>query len=202
MLACAGGPKRYTLCMGLTFTSGTATGLWGHADTGMVICCRYGLHRGRSEGSRAQAAHSGVASDEAALSFGGVAEQASFLQRPDFDVFQAVVAGLREHCPPAFPVVVRTSRLRPSLDGYCRRRPNRFVLHLNSDLSQPAAVDTLIHEWAHARAWNLLLDAAAGGFAEGRVTRQEFDALAHGPEFGAAYAEVWRAFSLRILPGL
>ena len=124
----------------------------------------------------------------------------SFLSRPDFTVFRKVVAGLREHCPAAYPVVVRTSCLPGDIDGFCRRTSRRFVIHLSDTLSQNAAIHTLVHEWAHARAWNMRLDEVSKEAELGRITPEDLEATAHGPEFGVCFAAVWSVVSLRILP--
>ncbi len=126
----------------------------------------------------------------------------SFLGRRGFEAFRRVLEGLREHCPPAFPVVVRTSRLPRGIEGYCKRRRNRFVIHLSAFLGQAAAVDTLVHEWAHAVSWSLLLDRAGDDLQAGRITTEQFEEASHGAEFGTAFAVVWRAFSMKILPGV
>lgn len=110
------------------------------------------------------------------------------------------MAGLREHCPAAYPIVVRTSCLPGDIDGFCRRTSRRFVIHLSDSLSQNAAIDVLVHEWGHARAWNLLLDKASKDADAGRITPEDFEAASHGPEFGVCFAAAWSAVSLKILP--
>ena len=44
----------------------------------------------------------------------------------------------------------------------------------------------LIHEWAHARAWNHMLDEAQ--------TDEAFNKLAHDAAWGVAYAEVYSKY--------
>jgi len=126
----------------------------------------------------------------------------SFLRRPDFQRFRDVVADLRRLCPPAFPVVVRTSELPPDLDGLAKRRWNRFVIHLDKNLGQDAALSVLLHEWAHCRSWSLMLDKAADDTAAGRMSPEEFELVSHNGSFGVAYSELWGTFTTRILPGL
>lgn len=119
-------------------------------------------------------------------------------KRPGYSLFDVTLGCLRELCPAPFPVIVRTSALAPEMDGCCHRTEGRFVIQLDRHLDCEKAVHTLIHEWAHARAWNHLLDAAITE----EVGPAEFDRLSHGPEFGIAFAEVWRVFSSVILPGI
>jgi hypothetical protein len=157
-----------------------------------VLCCRRSLCPARVLGG-----------DEGVSTGGGIlraARRRSFLTRPDFTVFRKVVAGLREHCPAAYPIVVRTGCLPGDIDGFCRRTSRRFVIHLSDTLSQSAAIDVLVHEWAHARAWNMLLDKASKDADAGRITAEDFEAASHGPEFGVCFAAVWSVVSLRILP--
>jgi len=119
-------------------------------------------------------------------------------KRPGYELFATTLECLRELCPAPFPVIVRTSDIGPEMHGCCHRTENRFVINLSRQLDCERAVETLIHEWAHARAWNHLLDAAITA----EVSPAEFDRLSHGPEFGIAFAEVWRVFSGVILPGI
>ena len=63
------------------------------------------------------------------------------------------MAGLRESCPPALPVVVRASWLPKTILGQCFRREKRFVVLLRDQMRQAQAVEVLCHEWAHALAW-------------------------------------------------
>jgi len=53
------------------------------------------------------------------------------------------------------------------------------------------AVETLLHEWAHAVAWNFTLDAMT---QLPDVDRDLFEAEAHGEAWGCAYARVWRTY--------
>ena len=126
----------------------------------------------------------------------------TFLKRPDFGHFQQVVTGLRKLCPTGFPVVVRTCKVPSDIDGLTKRNSKRFVIHLARHLCQDAAVEVLIHEWAHCMAWNLLLDKAADDYAEGRLSRQDFERVSHNASFGVAYSEAWAAYSAEILPAL
>lgn len=117
-------------------------------------------------------------------------------KRPGYGLFAFALAMLRDQLPTPFPTIVRTSRVPSDVDGFCVRRANRFVIQIDRRLSCAAAIQTLLHEWAHARAWNHRLDQM-GREAKGR---DEFEAVCHGPEFGAAYAEAWRLLTTRILP--
>ncbi len=116
---------------------------------------------------------------------------ASFLRRPGWNVFRDVLAGLRKSCPAAKPVVVRTAWLPPTTLGECIRRPRRFVVRLNRDMTQDAAIETLCHEWAHALSWSFWLDRLARQLD---VDPAEFERASHDEAWGCAYSRVWRAY--------
>lgn len=123
----------------------------------------------------------------------------SFMAEARFKRFQQVVAGLRRFCPTAFPVVVRTGLLSPHIEGTCTRRRNRFVIKIADRLDQKTGIDVLLHEWAHAVAWNHRLDVVTKAPPN---DPHVLERIAHGPEWGVAYGLVWRTFTTRILPGL
>lgn len=117
-------------------------------------------------------------------------------KRPGYGLFAFTLTMLREQLPTPFPTIVLTSKVPREVDGFCVRRASRFVIQIDRKLSCAAAIQTLLHEWAHARAWNHRLDQVG----REKTGRDEFEAVCHGPEFGAAYAEAWRLLTTRILP--
>lgn len=127
----------------------------------------------------------------------------SFMTDPSCEFFQRVAAGLRQHCPVAYPVVIHTVWLPDHLEGTCSRRRSRFSIRIADRLDEKTAVEVLLHEWAHARAWNHRLDTCPLAMPNSSEPDPdlEFDELAHGPEWGVAYALVWRVFTGRILQG-
>lgn len=65
-------------------------------------------------------------------------------------------------------------------------------------MNEHDAVDTLLHEWAHALSWHLVLD---------RLSREldsqaDFEQASHDELWGCAYSRVWRAYIAKILPSL
>lgn len=120
----------------------------------------------------------------------------TFLHRKDWRSFKATLECLREKCVTAQPVVVRTSWLPPDTFGECIRRKKRFVVRLNSAMTESQAVETLLHEWAHALAWNYSLDRMA---RDPDVDRELFEGASHDEAWGCAYSRVWRAFSGQML---
>ena len=153
--------------------------------TAVVLCC----HR------------SGPTYTPTASSRGGtsVAHRFSFLRRPGWTIFRTVLAGLRKHCPAAMPVVVRTSWLSSDTLGRCARRKSRFVIALNANMNEHDAVETLIHEWAHALSWNLVLDRLS---RQDSVDPHDFQEASHDEAWGCAYSRVWRVYIGHVLPTL
>lgn len=86
---------------------------------------------------------------------------------------------LRETEPALVPVRVRRRPLKTCW-GQCTLvckggRPFYFTISIDSRIPEPLIVETLIHEWAHAVAWQ-----------EGRAVDD------HGPEWGVAYARLYQ----------
>lgn len=115
----------------------------------------------------------------------------SFLHRPDWHAFRAVLTVLRSLCPAAMPVVIRTAWLPDTLLGECVRRQHRFVVRLNDQMGEDQAIEVLCHEWAHALAWNYSLDQLAN---DPDLDPAAFDRASHDAAWGCAYARVWRAY--------
>jgi hypothetical protein len=115
----------------------------------------------------------------------------SFVTDRDYETFRAVLGHLREHCPAAKPVVVRTGWLGDGTAGACTRRSERFVIRLSKYLDEDAAVEALLHEWAHALAWNYTLDKLA---RTPRLDPAGFQIAAHDEAWGCAYSRVWREY--------
>jgi hypothetical protein len=73
------------------------------------------------------------------------------------------------------PISVRRLKLREGLDGLCEKQDDRFVIKVNTNLSENYSIDVLIHEVAHVLAWDK-------------------DSDVHGPNWGKAYSKVYRMF--------
>lgn len=102
-----------------------------------------------------------------------------------FKSYQKVLRLLRKKLPPAFPVQVRRVKMNNTKDGYCYKVDEAFQIRINRDLPEAAAIDALLHEWAHARAWNHIHDS---------IDNEEFEKVAHDASWGVAYSEVYRIF--------
>lgn len=60
--------------------------------------------------------------------------------------------------------------------GTCEKKsnPDRFIIRIDKGITDDEAIETLAHEWAHARAWLDNVDD-------------------HSPYFGVAYSECYQA---------
>lgn len=89
--------------------------------------------------------------------------------------YRSVVRFLKKTCPPDLPVCVRRVSLPKHLDGDCQRKNDRYLIRIEKNLPEHEAIDTLLHEFAHAHAWH--------DFKE-----------CHSREWGIAYAAIYRRF--------
>lgn len=105
-----------------------------------------------------------------------------------FKQYQSLLRMLKDECPAAFPVSVRRVKLA-RLEGRCWKQGKTFHIQIDRGLDESRAMDVLLHEWAHARAWNHRLDNAA--------TDEAFNRLAHDAAWGCAYAEIYAAYEQR-----
>lgn len=71
------------------------------------------------------------------------------------------------------------------LYGECYLSKKKFYIHINKDLCEESAVETLIHEVAHARAWSHLHDS---------LDLDSFYERSHDASWGVAYSEVYRVY--------
>jgi hypothetical protein len=111
-----------------------------------------------------------------------------------FKNYRALVKALRKHVPPAYPISVRRARLCKKLEGRCWKHGKKFIIEIDQKLDEARAIDVLLHEWAHARAWNHMLDTAP--------TDEVFNKLAHDPAWGVAYSEVYSAYERNFTAGV
>jgi hypothetical protein len=113
--------------------------------------------------------------------------------------FSEILRHLRETLPPAFPVVVETGRELATAQGTCSRVGQQFRIRICKSLDDEMATEVLMHEWAHALAWNHAHDRAT---KDRSISDLEFERVAHGPEWGCAYSQVYIAFVTHIAPHL
>jgi hypothetical protein len=113
------------------------------------------------------------------------------IKKQKFTNYKFLIKILKNHCPAAYPVSVRRVALGGGLDGDCYKEKKKFLIRINRDLDEWKAIDTLLHEWAHARAWNHLLDSAE--------TEEHFESFSHDASWGVAYSEVYRTYEKHFL---
>lgn len=109
-----------------------------------------------------------------------------------FKSYKKLVSVLKKKCPLAFPVSVRRVAMT-DLDGDCTLGKKKFFIRINKDISEESAIDTLLHEWAHGRAWNHLHDS---------LDWVEFEERSHDASWGVAYSEVYRVYEQCFLPSV
>mgnify|MGYP003333296887 CR=1 FL=1 len=107
--------------------------------------------------------------------------------------YKNVIKVLKKNCSLAFDISVRRSAMSQCLDGECVKYKKKFYIRINRDLPEDVAIDTLLHEWAHARAWNHLLDNLD--------SPEKFDDFSHDASWGVAYSEVYRVYQKHFLSG-
>lgn len=88
--------------------------------------------------------------------------------------FRKVVKLLKRQFP-EYVVKVRRLRLPTTLQGDCSFKEPAFLIRINNVLNEDAAIDVLIHEWAHILSWDYPGDN-------------------HGMQWGKAYSRVYRLF--------
>lgn len=95
--------------------------------------------------------------------------------------YRETLAMLRVNLPCAYPVSVRRMRKMPEdIEGdatFSRKGKWRFAIRISAKLTWSAAIDTLLHEWAHALSWT--------------ASHQKFKD--HGPEWGLAMSRCYQA---------
>lgn len=107
-----------------------------------------------------------------------------------YDHYRRLVFVLRTKCPPAYPVSVRRVKISKDKDGDCSLLNSKFYIRIDKNLPENSCIETLLHEWAHARAWNHLHDS---------MLWEEFEAVAHDASWGVAYSEVYRVYEQHFL---
>ena len=106
-----------------------------------------------------------------------------------FKNYYALLRMLKTKFPAGFPVHVRRVKLSKKLDGRCWKHGKKFFIQIDNQIDEIRAMDTLLHEWAHARAWNHRLDTAE--------TDEVFNKLAHDAAWGVAFAELYSAYEMQ-----
>lgn len=92
-----------------------------------------------------------------------------------YDYFREVASFFKNSNLVIEPISVRRMKIRSGLDGLCEKKDNKFVIKVSSNLNENYSIDVLIHEVAHAVAW-------------------EKDTDIHGSNWGRAYSKVYRLF--------
>ena len=102
----------------------------------------------------------------------------------NYESYRRLVGILKKKCPLAYPVSVKRIPMK-KIDGYCSLDGKKFEIRISKSLSESTAMDTLLHEWAHARAWNHIHD---------NLSYEDFEKRSHDASWGVAYSEVYMMF--------
>ena len=101
-------------------------------------------------------------------------------RRAAFGTVKNAARVLRRVVPADLPIRVRRLAMKDAGDCDLRpateARPKHYEIRICTSLTESAAVLILLHEWAHALAWH----------------KEGSD---HGPEWGIAYARVYRLYA-------
>jgi len=108
-----------------------------------------------------------------------------------YESYRKLITILKKRCPPAYPVKVRRVEMSCQKDGDCSLKECKFIIRINRNLSEQSAIETLLHEIAHARAWSHLHDS---------LSCAEFEERSHDASWGVAYSEVYRIYEQYFLP--
>jgi hypothetical protein len=84
---------------------------------------------------------------------------------------------LREELPASLPITVKRCKVSGESAGDCSKDGNRFIIRVDKDLSEDAAILVLMHEWSHSISWD-------SNFMPGD----------HHVIWGIAYAMVWKTW--------
>ena len=92
-----------------------------------------------------------------------------------YEYFRKVALFLKKSKLAPEPVSILRVKLRDTLDGQCELKDDKFIIKINRKLPENYSVDVLLHEIAHAVAWDKDTDV-------------------HGPNWGKAYSKVYRLY--------
>lgn len=101
------------------------------------------------------------------------------------DNYKKLVRILKKHYQLAYPVSIRRLKIDSKKHGDTVLHKKQFFIRISNEVCEDVAINTLIHEIAHARCWNHLHDS---------VDAETLMSICHGPEWGIAYAEAYRIY--------
>lgn len=109
------------------------------------------------------------------------------MEKRNLSTYMKLVRLLKKELPPSLPIHVR--RVQQKCDGYCQKRNGRFYITIDNRLNEQSAIDSLLHEWAHALNWKSYHD---------KLSPSKFEEVAHDESWGIAYSKVYRFYDSHI----
>lgn len=90
--------------------------------------------------------------------------------------YRRLVIALKKEYP-QYKVTVRRKKLSEGYDGLTTHQGgNRFLIEISKELTEQAAIDTLVHEFGHCPAWN----------------EYAVHSIEHGPQWGLEHSRCYR----------
>jgi hypothetical protein len=117
-------------------------------------------------------------------------------RKPRYKLFHRVVELLHEALPAKHPVDVQLGWVNNYNLGECSRRGSHFRIRVSSRQPEWFAIETLVHEWAHALSWDAYKNVPYWPWAPAA----EYQSPVHGDAWGRAYSKVYRAVFFDIIP--
>jgi hypothetical protein len=111
-------------------------------------------------------------------------------------LFHRVLELLHEALPAKLPIDARLGWVKKSSLGVCTCFDTHFRIRVSSRLSEWSAIEVLVHEWAHALAWDAYKNVPYWPWAPVAENQKPF----HGDAWGRAYSKVYRVVFFDIIP--
>lgn len=93
----------------------------------------------------------------------------------DYDLYRRIAKYFKNSNLADKPIVIRRVKLGGDSQGQCELKNGSYLIKISRILDENYSIDVMIHEVAHAVAWDK-------------------DPDVHGPNWGKAYSKIYRLF--------